>query len=186
MNVRLPESARRFPITRTSESHPCLGLPLLRVAACTVAVLAGAGMGALPAFAQPQVGIGTPGTTPSTEPPRALGPAFGQREFESNCASCHGMNGRGGGPLTGFLTKSPPDLTQLAQRNGGVFPITRAYEVIEGGAVPAHGSREMPVWGQDYRIQAATYFMELPYDPEFYVRSRILALVEYLSRLQSR
>jgi hypothetical protein len=44
----------------------------------------------------------------------------------------------------------------------------------------------MPVWGQDYRVQAATYFMDMPYDPEFYVRTRILALVEYLSRLQSR
>ena len=85
-----------------------------------------------------------------------------------------------------FLSKSPPDLTQLAKNNAGVFPIARAYDVIEGGAVPAHGTRDMPVWGQDYRIQAATYFMDVPYDPEIYVRSRILALVEYLSRIQVR
>jgi mono/diheme cytochrome c family protein len=137
-----------------------------------------------PAYAQ--VGIGTPSTNPVKEHTRPLGPAFGQREFESNCASCHGMSGRGGGPLVQFLSKSPPDLTELAKNNSGVFPIARLYEVIEGGAVPAHGTRDMPVWGQDYRIQAATYFMDTPYDPEFYVRSRILALVEYLSRIQTK
>ena len=136
--------------------------------------------------AQAQVGIGTPATTPVREQTRPLGPAFGQREFESNCASCHGMTRRGGGPLVSFLSKSPPDLTQLAKGNGGVFPISRLYDVIEGGSVPAHGTREMPVWGQDYRVQAATYFMDTPYDPEIYVRSRILGLVEYLSRIQAK
>jgi mono/diheme cytochrome c family protein len=136
--------------------------------------------------AQAQVGIGTPATAPVREQTRPLGPAFGQREFESNCASCHGMTGRGGGPLVSFLSKSPTDLTQLAKGNGGVFPISRLYDVIEGGSVPAHGTREMPVWGQDYRVQAATYFMDTPYDPEIYVRSRILGLVEYLSRIQAK
>ena len=136
--------------------------------------------------AQAQVNIGTPSTGPVKEQTRPLGPAFGQREFESNCASCHGVSGRGGGPLVSFLSKSPPDLTQLGKNNSGVFPLSRVYEVIEGGAIPAHGTREMPVWGQDYRIQAATYFMDVPYDPEIYVRSRILALVEYLNRIQTK
>jgi mono/diheme cytochrome c family protein len=179
--ARFPDSCPQAIPTAGRRSGVMTGL--MAAGWCT-ALMAVAGIHA--AQAQPQVGIGTPGASPSVEPPRALGPAFGQREFESNCASCHGMSGRGGGPLVGFLTKSPPDLTQLAKRNGGVFPIARAYEVIEGGAVPAHGSRDMPVWGQDYRVQAATYFMDMPYDPEFYVRTRILALVEYLSRLQSR
>jgi mono/diheme cytochrome c family protein len=157
--------------------------PAWRVAAAAMAALIGASVSP---HAQAQIGIGTPSTNPVQEQTRPLGPAFGQREFESNCASCHGMTGRGGGPLVGFLSKSPPDLTQLAKTNSGVFPIARLYEVIEGGAVPAHGTRDMPVWGQDYRIQAATYFMDTPYDPEFYVRSRILALVEYLSRIQTK
>jgi mono/diheme cytochrome c family protein len=111
---------------------------------------------------------------------------FGKREFESNCASCHGLNGKGGGPVTEFLTKSPPDLTQLARKNGGVFPIARLYEVIEGAEVPAHGGREMPVWGRDYRTKAAEYYMDVPYDSEAYVRTRLLALLEYLNRMQAR
>jgi mono/diheme cytochrome c family protein len=115
-----------------------------------------------------------------------LRPDFGKREFENNCAACHGANGRGQGPLTDMLRKSPPDLTQLARRNQGVLPVSRLYEVIEGSTIAAHGSRDMPVWGHDYKLQAAEYYGELPYDPEAYVRARVLALIDYLGRLQAK
>lgn len=110
----------------------------------------------------------------------------GKREFESNCAACHGKSGQGDGSVVELLKRSPPDLTQLSRKNGGVFPIDRVYQTIEGGTVTAHGSREMPIWGRDYRIQGAEYYMDVPYDPEAYVRTRLLWLVEYLSRLQVR
>jgi mono/diheme cytochrome c family protein len=172
--------------SRNSQSQP------LEPPRSTTAHWLGAAIGAAMCWASTatplyaQVGISTPASGPIKEQGRPLGPAFGKREFESNCASCHGVTGRGGGPLVSYLSKSPPDLTQLSKNNAGVFPIARVYDVIEGGSVPAHGTRDMPVWGQDYRVQAATYFMELPYDPEVYVRTRILALAEYLSRIQAR
>ena len=109
---------------------------------------------------------------------------FGKREFESNCASCHGVSGKGNGPIVDLLKKSPPDLTLLAKKNGGVFPMARLYEVIDGTGVASHGTRDMPVWGLDYKIKAAEYYMEVPYDPDAYVRARILALLEYINRLQ--
>jgi mono/diheme cytochrome c family protein len=111
---------------------------------------------------------------------------FGKREFESNCASCHGTSGKGNGPLVELLRRSPPDLTLLAQRNQGVFPINRLYEVVEGGNLPAHGSRDMPVWGRAYRMEDAQYYMDAPYNPDVLVRSRLLALLEYINRLQVR
>jgi mono/diheme cytochrome c family protein len=111
---------------------------------------------------------------------------FGKREFESNCASCHGLQGKGNGPITDLLRRSPPDLTQLAKKNGGVFPMNRLYEVIEGVNVPGHGSRDMPVWGRDYRIKDAEYYGDVAYDPEPLVRARILALLEYINRLQAK
>lgn len=111
---------------------------------------------------------------------------FGKREFESRCASCHGMTGKGDGPVTPFLSKSPPDLTLLAKRNGGIFPISRLYEVVEGGAVASHGTREMPVWGREYRMQAAEYYGDMQYDPEAYTRARLLGLLEYVNRLQAK
>lgn len=111
---------------------------------------------------------------------------FGKAQFEANCASCHGANGKGNGPISDLLKKSPPDLTQLAKKNNGVFPIERLYRVIEGSDVASHGTREMPVWGYDYKVEAAEYYLDVPYDPEVYVRTRILSLVEYLSRLQAK
>ena len=111
---------------------------------------------------------------------------LGKREFESNCASCHGVNGKGGGYAVEWLRKGPTALTTLTKRNGGVFPVSRMYEMIEGGNVPSHGAREMPVWGQDYRIRAGEYYVDMPYDPEAFVRSRILALIEYINRLQEK
>lgn len=109
---------------------------------------------------------------------------FGKREFEANCASCHGMNAKGNGPLVEWLRKSPPDLTMLSKANGGVFPMGRLYDVIDGQNVPSHGTRDMPIWGRDYKIQAAEHYMDVPYDAEAYSRARILALLEYISRLQ--
>lgn len=110
----------------------------------------------------------------------------GKREFETRCASCHGLTGKGNGTITDLLRKSPPDLTQLARRNGGILPLERLYESIMGDAVTSHGSRDMPVWGSVYRTDAAGYYGEMPYDPDGYVRARVLSLLEYISRLQAR
>jgi len=109
---------------------------------------------------------------------------FGKREFESNCASCHGVNGKGNGQLVEFLRRSPPDLTLLAKKNQGVFPMSRLYDVIEGEGLPAHGARDMPVWGREYRIKDAEYYVDTPYPYDSMVRARLLALLEYINRLQ--
>jgi len=110
---------------------------------------------------------------------------LGKREYDGNCASCHGVDGKGAGAYVDFLKRTPTDLTMLAKRNGGVFPISRVYEVIDGAGV-GHGSRDMPVWGQDYRVKAGEHYFDVPYDSEVFVRNRILALTEYLSRLQAK
>lgn len=111
---------------------------------------------------------------------------LGKQEFDSNCAVCHGISGKGNGPYVELLRRSPTDLTKLAKSNGGVFPVNRVYETIEGANVPSHGSRDMPIWGTAYRVQAGEYYVDVPYNPDAYVRSRVLALVEYINRLQER
>lgn len=110
-------------------------------------------------------------------------PNLGKLEFGSKCAVCHGTDGKGGGPYADQLKRSLPDLTTLARANGGVFPVSRIYETIEG-AGNGHGTRAMPVWGLDYTIQAAEALPDLPYNQAVYVRTRINALVEYLTQLQ--
>ncbi|MGA8055406.1 MAG: c-type cytochrome [Burkholderiales bacterium] len=112
---------------------------------------------------------------------------LGQREWNNNCAACHGKAGKGDGPYAGLVDTAIPDVTMLAKRNGGVFPFAMVYEVIDGTKeLKAHGPRDMPIWGADYKIKAAEYFIDVPYDPDVFVRSRILALTEYVYRLQAK
>jgi mono/diheme cytochrome c family protein len=80
-------------------------------------------------------------------------PASDARQmFDSYCAVCHGKTGVGNGPAAPALSKTPADLTRIAARNGGTFPETRVKRYIEGlDEVPAHGTRDMPMWGDLFR-----------------------------------
>lgn len=112
---------------------------------------------------------------------------LGQREYDAKCAVCHGVTGKGDGPFKGVLNTKIADLTTLAQRNNGMFPFLWVQEVIDGRQTfRAHGPREMPIWGLDYLAKARESYMEVPYDAEAYVRTRILALTEYVYRLQAK
>jgi hypothetical protein len=45
----------------------------------------------------------------------------------------------------------------------------------------------MPIWGRDYQIRAGEhYYGDVIYDSDAFIRGRILALVDYLNRLQAR
>ena len=109
---------------------------------------------------------------------------FGKRQYDASCAVCHGAGGKGDGIYVELLKRPIPDLTVMARRNGGVFPIAWVYEVIDGTAGAGHGTRDMPIWGDDFRVQAQT-MVEPAYGAAF-VRGRILALIEYLERIQVR
>ena len=110
---------------------------------------------------------------------------FGKSLFVTSCASCHGIDGKGKGPLSEQLKVATPDLTVLVKKNGGVFPVRAVYEVIDGRKeYVAHGTRNMPVWGDLYTP------LQLPlshrYTGEAVVRTRILALIDYLNHIQEK
>jgi mono/diheme cytochrome c family protein len=111
---------------------------------------------------------------------------LGEREYMDRCAVCHGRTGTGDGPMSRLLTVEVPDLTVLQANNDGVFPFQRVYDTIDGREmVEAHGTREMPVWGRAYGGRADQAMAPFwPYDREGYIRARILALTEYIHRLQ--
>ncbi len=80
----------------------------------------------------------------------------GQQLYRTYCASCHGMEGHGDGPVASSLTVEVPDLTQLAHRHGGSFPAEQVRRIIDGRAtIPPHGARDMPVWGHAFRAAGA-------------------------------
>ncbi|SPH25088.1 hypothetical protein DEA8626_04124 [Defluviimonas aquaemixtae] len=113
--------------------------------------------------------------------------SIGGAEFMNSCAQCHGPGGKGDGVIAGFLTKSAPDLTALQSSNGGVFPVSRVYAIIDGSeAAGAHGSSQMPAWGMRYNAKAprALGWEYSTADQEAYVRGRILALIEHIATLQ--
>jgi len=113
---------------------------------------------------------------------------LGKNEYENSCAFCHGTDGKGTGAINDLFKKPPTDLTTLAKKNNGVFPFDRIYAVVDGREiVRGHGDRDMPAWGNRYSsdsVKAAEYYMDVPYDAEMYVRSRILSLIDYLNRIQ--
>ena len=111
---------------------------------------------------------------------------FGKVEYERKCAVCHGLMGKGDGPFA-TVGMSVPDLTTLSKKNNGVFPFERVYEVIDGSEVlKAHGTREMPIWGPMYRSDTQQANFDVRFDAEAYVRAHILALTEYVYRLQAK
>jgi mono/diheme cytochrome c family protein len=110
--------------------------------------------------------------------PMPVTAATGRELFGAHCASCHGANGRGDGPMAGQLRRDVPDLTRFTERNGGIFPSVRVGRIIDGREIPSHGASEMPVWG--------TTFMRLPGASPADVTSRIDALTRFLESIQQR
>ena len=119
----------------------------------------------------------------------------GQFEYRMGCAACHGVDGKGMGPVGALFGKPPADLTVLSKRNNGVFPFSSVYEVIDGRKlIIAHGTRDMPIWGDRYTPNpngavspnASDMFVKPSYDPETVVRMRILAVIDYLNRIQEK
>jgi len=105
---------------------------------------------------------------------------LGRSSFEKHCATCHGLTARGGGPSAKALKTPPGDLTRIASKRGGSFPIDELAAFIDGRTLPlAHGSREMPIWGATF----SRGFLGVETGDEV-SRGRVLALLEYLRTLQ--
>lgn len=111
-----------------------------------------------------------------------LGPAPEGREvYLSHCASCHGVDGKGNGPIASSLRTPPSDLTTIALRYGGFHESEVAAAIDGRRTVAAHGPRGMPVWGTVFET-------ELEREPHS-VRTGLLRtfeLVEYLRSMQER
>ena len=111
----------------------------------------------------------------------------GAKEFRLNCAVCHGLEGRGDGPMARELTTEPKDLTRLAADRGGVFPFERVYRVIDGRRpVAGHGTQDMPIWGRRYTTEAISKYGPYYYPVEDITEARIFSLVNYIASIQAQ
>lgn len=105
----------------------------------------------------------------------------GEEIFGRFCASCHGAEARGDGPVSRSLNVAVPDLTTISVRYGG-FPALLIRDVIDGRGIDmrAHGTREMPVWGYEFWVEEGG-----DVTAQRIVRDAINKLVEYLQSVQS-
>jgi mono/diheme cytochrome c family protein len=97
--------------------------------------------------------------------------------FGAYCAACHGPSGKGNGPAAAALKVPPADLSQLAAKNGGTFPVNKVEQTLRFGIQnPAHGSSDMPTWGATFRAMG----------DDATVKLRIANLVRHLETLQTK
>jgi mono/diheme cytochrome c family protein len=100
--------------------------------------------------------------------------------YKTYCASCHGVSGRGDGPVAESLRRPPGDLTLLAVGNDGVFPEDRLVRIIDGRqTVRTHGNSDMPVWGDGLSRSIGR-------GGEALRQARIREIVKHLASLQQR
>lgn len=112
-------------------------------------------------------------------PIKPTSPVSGKVMFTTYCAACHGAEGKGNGPAAEALKTPPSDLTALSKNNGGKYPALKVNSAIRGeAAVGAHGSKEMPVWGDLFRTISGGHQSE--------VDQRVANLVSYIKSLQSQ
>jgi mono/diheme cytochrome c family protein len=130
------------------------------------------------AVAQDQAPAQTPPTVKHV-PITDVSPSSGKEMFQSYCAVCHGKDAKGDGPAASALKVPPPDLTQLAKKNGGKYPSAHVASVIRGQAdLASHGSKDMPVWGP--------LFSSISQSHEGQVQQRVANLVTYIESLQQK
>jgi mono/diheme cytochrome c family protein len=115
---------------------------------------------------------------------------LGKMEYMSNCASCHGKDAKGGGPVAAVLSIKPSDLTMISKAFSGKFPEDHVYKVIDGrDMINPHGDTDMPVWGDRYMsmAQKAADRVAFPFyeqDAQALAFGRITSLVDYLESIQ--
>lgn len=108
-------------------------------------------------------------------------PSDGARLFAQNCAACHGADARGAGPETLGIGKVPPDLTQIAARNGGTFPRAEILSVIDGYGKGTHPGRVMPEFGGELSGDLVPLDID---DTQTPTPRALVALLGYLEEIQ--
>lgn len=109
---------------------------------------------------------------------------FGQGLFQQNCASCHGAEGAGDGPVAVYLEPKPSDLRQLAANNDGTYPFEDVWNAIASGSLSAHGTSMMPVWGTVFMEEALPKEIHPGVNAQDLVEARMIALTYFIQSIQ--
>jgi cytochrome c len=115
-------------------------------------------------------------------PAAAQDAAQGEALYSFYCATCHGNDATGNGPMSPSLVVAPVDLTALAAGNGDVFPVERVIMRIDGrDPLVSHGSM-MPVYGDFF--EGNDVFTQSETGQPILTSQPIVDLLAYLQSLQ--
>ncbi|MDQ2095470.1 c-type cytochrome [Rhodalgimonas zhirmunskyi] len=104
--------------------------------------------------------------------------------YERHCAACHGIDAKGNGPMAPVLVVQPVDLTTLAQKNDGAFPLLRVVKRIDGrDPLVSHGS-PMPVYGDFFEGDDTA--LKLSTGQPIMTSRAIADLVAYFTSIQAQ
>lgn len=113
----------------------------------------------------------------------AAGEPQGRALYLTYCAACHGRSGRGDGPAAEGLSPRPADLTRLAARNGGTFPVLPVMGKIYGYSQGrGGGGGPMPEFGP--LLEGELMLVDLGDGVLTPTPEKLVALVNYLGYLQ--
>jgi len=108
----------------------------------------------------------------------------GRQLYLQYCSACHGPEAKGDGVAGSVMQPHPADLTRLASRYGGEFPMEQVVRSIDGReALRAHGEPAMPVWGEVLSEGRGDKGEQRP-AIERRVQGRIFSIAEYLRTIQ--
>ena len=122
-----------------------------------------------------------PGQAKPVSPPAdpTVAGVAGSYAYRTYCATCHGTDGKGEGPLAASLRFTPPDLSLVSKRNGGEYPAEKIQRIVDGRKpLAGHGGPDMPIWGDAFRNADTGY-------DDAKVKEKVRSIVEYLRTLQA-
>ncbi len=109
---------------------------------------------------------------------------FGKTLYQQHCASCHGAEGGGDGPVAVYIEPKPTDLRTLAAANGGTYPFGKVWDSIASGSQSAHGTSMMPVWGTVFMEESLPKEVHPGVSAKHLVEARMIGLTYFIQSIQ--
>jgi mono/diheme cytochrome c family protein len=104
----------------------------------------------------------------------------GKGQYQTHCAQCHGMEGKGDGPVAAALKTQPADLTMLAKNNGGVYPEEKVVDSIKANSpIQAHAALAVQMRQSSESGTGATFTGQQ-------IQKKIKLVADYIKTLQAK
>lgn len=109
-------------------------------------------------------------------------PNTGRALYNDKCAVCHGVTGKGDGDLATSLASPPADLTRIAARRDGTWPMLEVMAIVDGYSKRYLPGTEMPIYDDFLEGDLVTF--DTGNGVTQTTPANLLAITRYLESLQ--